>query len=124
MRHNLGVIIQKTEAGIKERSMSKAEIFPGACGFNTVVVAKKEGSICKISIESDCEAIQELSAHLKQVDPLGEITFKKNMPKILEMGAKYCMHAACPVPVGIIKAIEVEAGLNLPKDVTIKLSKK
>jgi hypothetical protein len=39
------------------------------------------------------------------------------------MGTKYCSHAACPVPVGIIKAIEVEAHLALPADVTIKLSK-
>jgi hypothetical protein len=39
------------------------------------------------------------------------------------MGAKYCTHAACPVPVGIIKAIELEAGMTLPADVTIKLSK-
>jgi hypothetical protein len=36
---------------------------------------------------------------------------------------KYCTHAACPVPVAIVKAIEIEAGLALPTDVTIKLSK-
>jgi hypothetical protein len=39
------------------------------------------------------------------------------------MGAKHCTHAACPVPVGIIKAVEVETGLALPADVSIKLSK-
>jgi len=27
----------------------------------------------------------------------------------------------CPVPVAVLKAIEVEAGLALPKDVTFKL---
>jgi hypothetical protein len=45
------------------------------------------------------------------------------MPRSLEMGHKYCTHAACPVPVGIIKAIEVEAGLALPVDASIKVSK-
>ena len=39
----------------------------------------------------------------------------------LKLGAKHCAHAACPVPV--IKAIEVEAGLALPADVIIKISK-
>jgi hypothetical protein len=28
-------------------------------------------------------------------------------------------HAACPVPSAILKAIEVEAGLNVAKDATI-----
>ena len=28
-------------------------------------------------------------------------------------------HAACPVPAAIIKALEVAAGLNVPKDATI-----
>jgi hypothetical protein len=45
------------------------------------------------------------------------------MPKIHEAGHKHCYHAACPVPVGIIKAMEIEAGLALPEDVTIRLSK-
>lgn len=44
-------------------------------------------------------------------------------PKTLEMGSKHCYHTACPVPVGIIKAIEIEAGLALPKDAAIELSK-
>jgi hypothetical protein len=39
------------------------------------------------------------------------------------MAAKYCTHAACPVASGIIKAVEVEAGLALPGDVSIKISK-
>jgi hypothetical protein len=39
------------------------------------------------------------------------------------MGLKHCFHAACPVPVGIIKAIEVEAKLALPKDVLMKIAK-
>ncbi len=36
---------------------------------------------------------------------------------------QFCSHAACPVPVGIIKAVEVEAGLALPEDAHIKVSR-
>lgn len=102
--------------------MAKAEIFAGACGFTTIVTATKEGKKCNLIIESQCKAIQKLAEELKQVDPLREISFKKNNPEIMEMGVKYCIHAACPVPVGIIKAVEVEAKLNLPVDVSIKVT--
>ena len=103
--------------------MAKAEISPGACGFNTVVIAKREGALCRLSIESDCEAIRKLATELTQVEPFHEISFRGAVPRSLQAGARYCAHAACPVPVGIIKAVEVEAGLNLPVDAAIKLSK-
>jgi hypothetical protein len=105
--------------------MANAEIFAGACGFNTLVQATKNGNrSIKLTIESQCSAIQKLAAELDEVDPLQNITARRTVPPILQAGLKFCTHAACPVPVGIIKALEVEAGLNLPVDVTIKVSQK
>jgi hypothetical protein len=103
--------------------MAKAEILPGNCGFITTVEATMDGDTCKLSITSECKAIQKLAQELTEVNPYQEISFRRNTPQILQMGAKYCTHAACPVPVGIIKAVEVEAGMALPMDVTIKLTK-
>jgi hypothetical protein len=103
--------------------MARAEISPGACGLKTLVTASMEGAGCVLSIESECEAVQKMAAELNYVEPFQEISFRKGTPKILKTGAKYCKHAACPVPVGIIKAVEVEAKLNLPRDVTIRISK-
>lgn len=102
--------------------MAKAEIFAGACGFTTTVEATQEGKVCNLSITSDCTAIQRLAQELTQVSPFQEISTRRAMPKTLELGAKHCTHAACPVPVGIIKAVEVEAKLALPQDVTIKIT--
>ncbi len=102
--------------------MAQAEIFSGACGFTTLVKATMEGSACKLSIESDCEAIRRLAGALTEVNPYREISFRRGTPQALAMGAQYCNHPACPVPVGIIKAVEIAAKLNLPRDVTIKLS--
>jgi hypothetical protein len=82
-----------------------------------------DGSKVRLSIESDCKAIQNLAEELTEVDPFQEITFRGGGPRSLELGAKHCYHTACPVPVGIIKAVEIEAGLALPKDAAIKLSK-
>jgi hypothetical protein len=103
--------------------MAKAEIFAGVCGFNTTVTAQMEGVLVNLSIESDCPAIQKMAAELTQVNPYKEISSRRAVPQTLQAGLKFCTHAACPVPVGIIKAIEVESGLALPKDATIRVSK-
>ncbi len=103
--------------------MATAEIDSGICGFGATIRTQSEGDRVKVEIESECQAIRYLAAELTEVDPFQEITFRGSGPRSLEMGAKHCYHTACPVPVGIIKAVEVEAGLALPKDAVIKLSK-
>jgi hypothetical protein len=103
--------------------MTKADIAAGICGFTTVVKARMEGSACILSIESECDAIQQLASKLTQVDPFREFTFRGAGPLTYQTAAENCKHAACPVPTGIIKTVEVEAGLALPADVTIKISR-
>jgi len=103
--------------------MAKAEIRPGNCGFTTIVQATAEGRRCTLSIHSDCAAIQRLARELTEVDPFEEISLRKGVPQSLQMGMKHCTHAACPVPVGIIRAVEVEMGLALPIEMTIRLEK-
>jgi hypothetical protein len=104
--------------------LAKAEICSGVCGFNTTVEAHEDGAgQVELTIESDCKGIQRLAADLKQVDPYREFTYRGEGPLTFDVAAEYCSHAACPVPVGIIKAVEIEAGLALPADVSIKLSK-
>jgi hypothetical protein len=103
--------------------MAKAEIDAGICGFLTTVEASMDGKACKLTITSDCKAIQQLSQELPQVNPMQEISSKRATPQILQLGLKHCIHAACPVPVGIIKTVEVEAKLALPKNAGIKVIK-
>jgi hypothetical protein len=103
--------------------MAKAEINPGVCGFRTTIEATMDGDLCTVTIESDCKAIQRLAQKLQRVDPFREFTFRGEGPETYELAASYCSHAACPVPVGIVKAVEIAAGLALPVDVTIKLEK-
>ena len=103
--------------------MSKAEVMAGNCGYNTQIEAKMDGMTCTLQITSECKAIEKMAAEFKEVNPYQEISFKRSLPVIHEMGIKHCTHAACPVPVSIVKAVEIEAGLALPEDVTIKLSK-
>jgi hypothetical protein len=103
--------------------MAKAEIKSGICGFSATVTVHPEASKCLVSIESDCDAIQRLGEELTEVDPFQEITYRGQGPRSLQLGAKHCYHTACPVPVGIIKAVEVAAGLALPADAAIHPSR-
>jgi hypothetical protein len=103
--------------------MARAQIDAGVCGFHTTVETSMDGDMCTIHVQSECAAIQRLAAHLASVDPLRELTFRGDGPETYEKAAAYCSHAACPVPAGIIKAVEIAAGLALPADVSIKLEK-
>lgn len=103
--------------------MATATIEAGICGFTTTVKTRSEGRTLTIEITSECEHIQKLAASLTEVDPFREITFRGAGPLTLEKAREYCAHAACPVPTGVLKAIEVEAGLALPKDVTIRVTR-
>ena len=103
--------------------MAKAEICSGVCGFTTTVVAATNGATCKISIQSECKNVQRLGAELTEVDPFREISYRGEGPLTLKLASRHCAHPACPVPAGIIKAVEVETGLALPADATIKLSR-
>lgn len=104
--------------------MATANINAGVCGYHTTVKAQADGNyIVALQIESQCKAIQKLAENLTEVNALNEISFRGDPPETLQKGAEFCTHAACPVPSGIVKAIEVAAGLALPATVSIELEK-
>ncbi len=100
--------------------MTKVEIRPGACGFSVIVTAVEVGSKkIKLTIETDCEHIKELSGKLELLaikdiygHPFGE-------DKVCQTAKGLIRHASCPVPCGIIKTAEAELGLAVKKDVLI-----
>ena len=104
--------------------MAKAIIMSGVCGFSTEVTAEKsDGFKVLLDIASDCPAFSDLTDRLKEVDGMACIMNKVGEGPIYEACRIDCKHSACPVPMGIIKAVEVAAGLALPKDVTVTLTK-
>ena len=101
------------------------KVMSGICGMITEIRATSDEQSGTVNLEfnSRCENIQQLADELDAVHPFEEIAFRGEGPKTLRLAAKHCKHAACPVPSGIIKAIEVAAGLALPKDASIQVSK-
>jgi hypothetical protein len=69
----------------------------------------------RVDIESDCEHIKKLAGALAEIEPFREISFRGEEPLTLEKAREHCAHAACPVPTGILKAIESRPGLPCPR---------
>ncbi len=103
--------------------MATVAIDGGVCGYNTTVKAiRGPGYSVQLSIESECPHVRKIGEEIKEVDALQQIGLRGGLPSVLVTAYGLCAHAACPVPSGLIKAIEVAAGLALPKDVTMRVS--
>jgi hypothetical protein len=102
----------------------KAEIDAGVCGFYSIVNARSaDGVHVQLELESACPRVQALAAELPDLDAIEEVLRKpltETTPALL--AARHSLHATCPVPIGILKAIEAAAGLALPQQCEVTLS--
>ncbi|KNZ68538.1 hypothetical protein Tfer_2933 [Thermincola ferriacetica] len=103
--------------------MVKAKINSGACGFETTVQAEAGPDyLAGVKITSGCQHINKMAEKLGTLNVMSEL-FKKGESQVLAAAKEILPHLTCPVPIGILKAIEASAGMALPKDVTITLAK-
>lgn len=104
--------------------MAIVEVVPGICGFRTRIVSVAD-ELCNVTLEitSDCQHIRQIAERLTQVSALDELGSAITDTATYRTAASCRTHAACPVPVGILKAIEVAAGMALPADVQISIRK-
>ena len=104
--------------------MTLVKVNGGACGFVTRIRAdKKNKREVLIEIESDCESVDDLGFILQEMGPLSlkDIVSKGvNGNKVFHAAAEKLPHSACPVSVAVLKACEVELGLNVPSPVYIE----
>ncbi len=105
-------------------STVRAEIDSGICGFHTVVTAEAESMRkVKLTIDSECKMIQKAAAQLPEMDMLEELKAGLGKGHVYEVLSGSVKHVTCPVGSGILKAAEAAAGLALPKDATITVTK-
>lgn len=91
------------------------------CGLETTITATAEDmQRVDVAVESECAAIRKIADALDSVDPFQEMSRQGDGPQILKLGRELCSHMSCPVPAMMIKAVEVAAGMDLPKDVVIE----
>ena len=104
--------------------MTVVTVRAGACGFHARVTASKNDKVSvRIALESNCESVEDLGV---MIERLGALTIKDFMTtgekknRVLKLTSDALPHSACPVPVAIIKAAEVELDLNVPCPVFIE----
>jgi len=104
--------------------MATVTVSPGICGFTSTIRATVDDMYnVELAIDSPCPHIQKLAADISQLSAFDEIRKPITESAVYRAAAENKCHTACPIPSAIIKAIEVEAGLALPKDVTFTISK-
>lgn len=104
--------------------MTKTTINSGVCRAETIIEAKKENNRkILLKITTSCKNLQKLSEQLQGINPYEEIPKRLRDTKICELATEFLPHPSCPVPSGILKTIEVEAGLALPQTATITVEK-
>jgi len=96
----------------------------GICGLHTTGRANSEdGQNVTFNIDTNCDKIARLAQAFEKkgaIDAYQEIS-AVIMTTVRENLTGCC--SGCAVPVGLFKAMQVAAGLALPKDITIKLDK-
>lgn len=102
--------------------MSIIKVYPGACGLETTIEAKKVAPAhVHISIKSDCKSINDMKIGI--VDAMNDLYNGFENSKVYKKANEHIKHGACPVPCAILKAVEVEAGLAVAKDIRIEIIK-
>ena len=69
-------------------------------------------------IESNCPMVQKLTP-IEGINPYEAIGTPFTESEIYKKAAECLRHTACPVPCGIVKAVEAESGMGLKKPVSI-----
>jgi hypothetical protein len=107
---------------------AKVHVDAGVCGFHSAVHASSEdGMFVEFEVQSDCDKIRGLGEALvargpinayEEISPVGDSVVMATVRECL----KGCC-AGCAVPVGMFKSMQVAAGLALPKDIKIQITK-
>ncbi len=99
--------------------MTRLIVNSGACGYVvTITTEKGAGGKIALSLETDCKMVKKMLEDIAMLDRMAVFAGLLNNP-VYRSAAKHLKHPACPVPSAILKALEVEAGLNVSKDVSI-----
>ncbi|MFC1920265.1 DUF6951 family protein [Chloroflexota bacterium] len=99
--------------------MTRVTVNPGVCGMvSTITVSKKDRWQVNLKIDSKCEMIIKIGEELAEMD-MRDAMKPQSESSVYKCASKVRSHTACPVPMAILKAMEVEAGMALPRPVSL-----
>jgi hypothetical protein len=109
--------------------VTEALVEAGACGFKVAIRAQqvKEGiddGTMRITVASACKDVMALAKELNGERPISEFLKPITNNIVFNSASKHIPCADCPIPSSILKAVRVEMGIALPKDVSVKFRRK
>lgn len=99
--------------------MTAVEVNCGICGHHAIVEVSRESKThVRISVQTDCEM---LSSAVEKIDGADwrKALSPGNPESVHAVMFQVIKHAGCPAPAAVAKAMEVEVGVALARDVSI-----
>ncbi|HXZ24366.1 MAG TPA: hypothetical protein VEH08_06485 [Methanomassiliicoccales archaeon] len=96
---------------------------PGVCRLTSKIEVYPEGDEFRCKIESRCTHVQDFASQLDGFTMMDVIKMPFCENKVYAVGGRTLKHSACPVPMAVLKAAEVAAGLGLKRDVHVTFEK-
>ena len=102
--------------------VKKVVINPGMCGnITTVEAVSEDGLEVTVRADSGCVFVRRMFEELGESFDSFALCLNKpgRGPMYAYASENFPSHCGCPILAGIIKAVEVECKLALPRDVSI-----
>jgi hypothetical protein len=99
----------------------RVAVEPGICGFPCVIEAIREENY-EVSIRitgAECKHIKRLSEQIGQMS-MRDLFKPMTRNPIYSAAQRAGCHPSCPIPMAVLKAVEVAMEMALPCDVTIR----
>ena len=94
----------------------------GVCKMKTVIHAVQgDDMMVTLDVKSDCHNVLKMSWQFKPVNPYTEVEAAMFETDVYRWANEVLPHAACPVPCGLIKAVEAASELGIKRDVSITI---
>jgi len=102
--------------------MTIVSVEGAVCGFPAVISASRiDRDRMKVTVECGCETVGRWSRNLQDFDWRDSLRPDMGIAELVK-GGELISHAACPVLFAVRKAIEVEVGAALPRDIHIRFT--
>ncbi|MGB3713511.1 MAG: hypothetical protein WA996_03685 [Candidatus Promineifilaceae bacterium] len=106
--------------------MAQSEVYAGICGYSAKIdVQKLDNKHVQVFVRSECEQISAMNSDLARIQWKGrghEVFGRMSDSVVYHSTDKHIRHTGCPIPAAILKTIEIEVGIALPQDVTVKFT--
>lgn len=103
--------------------MKKIKVCPGVCGLESVICANSEDGVeAELSVETGCPFVKKMIESIEQPVSAYEACFGKPGTGVIYEAADCLAHMACPIPSAVVKVLEAECGLALPRNVSFEFA--